>query len=128
VPFEACYCICVFPVSPIVFVMYFVVYAVAGMAIGALSGWLASLITKCGPKGVVRDAFLGSLGFLVGFIACVSIPWPRNTVVEQLGGGMSVGTTMDRYQHPERVAVVMAVLLPLLHELYRLKRTRSKQT
>jgi hypothetical protein len=26
---------------------------------------------------------------------------------------------MNRYQHPERVAIVIAILLPLLHELYR---------
>jgi hypothetical protein len=53
------------------------------------------------------------------------MPWPSNTVVERLEGGGTVTSTMPRYQHPERVAIVMAVLLPLLHELYRLKRARA---
>jgi hypothetical protein len=29
---------------------------------------------------------------------------------------------LNRYQHPYQVAIVVAVLLPFLHELYRLKR------
>ena len=117
-----------FPVSHAVVIFYLMVYAVAGMAIGALSGWLCSLITRCGPQGVWRDAFLGSFGYLAGFIGCIFMPWPRNTVVERLEGGGSVATTMDAYQHPERLAIVMAVLLPLLYELYRFKRTRSSLT
>ena len=122
------YYIRVFPVFPILVAIYLVAYALAGMAIGALSGWLASVITKCGPNGVVRDTFLGSFGFLAGFIGCIFVPWRRNTVVEQLSGGGSVVTTMNRYQHPERIAIIMAVLLPLLHELYRFKRARAKVT
>ena len=96
------------------------------MAIGALIGWLAASITKRGPqKGILQDAFLGSFGFLAGFIGCIFMPWPRNTVVKDLGGGGSVATTMNTYQHPERVATVIAVLLPLLYELYRFKRART---
>lgn len=116
------------PVPVIVVILTLVLYAIGGMVIGALSGWLASLITKCGQKAVVRDGFLGSLGFFVGFIGCALIPWPSNTVVERLKGGGTVATTMSRYQHPERVAIVMAVLLPLLHELYRFKCARTKLT
>jgi len=108
----------------IVVIFYFALYAVAGMAIGAFSGWVISLLTKCGPKGLLRDIFLGSFGFLAGFIGCIFMPWPSNTVVEHLDGGGTVASTMSRYQHPERVAILMAVLLPLLHELYRLKQAR----
>lgn len=104
-----------------------VLCAIAGMAIGALSGWLASLITKCGPKGVFRNIFLGTLGSLLGFLGCMFIPWPSNTVVERLEGGGTVDTTMASYQHPERVAIVMAVLLPLVHELYWFKRAGAKE-
>ena len=117
-----------FPVPPTLVVIRLVLYAIAGMAIGALSGWLVSLITKCGPKGALRDAFLGSFGFLAGLIGCIFVPWPTNTVVEQLEGGGSVATTMNTYQHPERVAIVVAVLLPLLHEVYRFRRARTKLT
>ena len=119
------YHIPVFPV-PVTFVIFaLVLCATAGMAIGALSGFLTSLVTKCGPKGVFRNIFLGSLGFLVGFIGCILVPWPSNTLVEPLEGGGTVATTMARYQHPERVAIVVAVLLPVLHEMYRFKRVRA---
>ena len=118
------YYISVFEPPLIVVILYLVLCAVAGMAIGALSGWLISLITKCGPKVFLRNIFLGSFGFLAGFIGCIFMPWPTNTVVEHLEGGGTVASTMSRYQHPERVAIVMAVLLPLLHELYRFKRAR----
>ena len=121
------YYIRVFPVSPIVVAFYLIVFAIVGMAIGAVSGWLASLITKCGQQGILKDAFLGSFGYLAGFVGCIFMPWPENTVVEDLGGGGSVATTMNQYQHPERVAIVIAVLLPLLHELYRFKRTRTNR-
>ena len=117
-----------FPVAPVVVVIGFLLWVLAGMAIGALSGWFVSLATKCGLQGIIKDAFLGSFGFLVGLLGCESMPWPRNTVVEQVEGGGTVATTLNRYQHPYRVAVVVAVLLPLLHELYRLKRARTKLT
>jgi hypothetical protein len=120
------YYIAVFPVPWFVVVLYLLAYAVAGMVIGALTGWLASLITKRGTHGILEDAFFGSLGYLVGFIGCVLMPWPRNTVVEPLEGGGSVATTMSTYQHPERVAIVVAVIAPLLYELYRPEAHRSK--
>lgn len=113
------YYVGVFSILPIVFILFLIPYAVAGMAIGAISGWLVSLATKCGPQGIRRDALLGSFGFPAGFIGCIY-------VLEHLKGGGSVVTTMNGYQHPERVAIVMAILLPLLHELYRLKRARTE--
>ena len=118
------YHIRVFPVLIIALILY----AIAGMAIGALTGWLTSLIRRSRPRRVLKDAFLGSFGFLAGFFGCVFMPWPENTVVEQLKGGGSVTTTMNTYQHPERVAIVVAVLLPLLHELYWFKRAHTKLT
>ena len=120
------YDIDVLPVPSVVVIFILIAYAVAGMAIGASSGWLASLITKCRPKVVLRDAFLGSFGFLVGFIGCMLVPWPTNTIVEPLEGGGTVATTMNTYQHPARIAVVMAILLPVIYEVYRLQRSRSK--
>jgi hypothetical protein len=115
----------VFQTPFILVILYIVLYAVAGMAIGALSGWLISSITKCGSKGFFRDMFLGSFGFLAGYVGCIFMPWPSNTLVEHLEGGGTVASTMSRYQHPERVAIAMAILLPLLHELYRFKRART---
>jgi hypothetical protein len=33
---------------------------------------------------------------------------------------------MRTYEHPERVAIAVAVILPFLHEMYRLKRRSAK--
>jgi hypothetical protein len=110
-----------FPVSWFVVALYLVAYGIAGMAIGAISGWAVSLLTKGGRQKLLKDAFLGAFGFLAGFIGCIYMPWPRNTVITQLDGGGSVATTMSQYQHPERIAIVVAMLLPLVHELLRWK-------
>jgi uncharacterized membrane protein YeaQ/YmgE (transglycosylase-associated protein family) len=114
------------PIPWSIVVVFFVLYAVAGTWIGALSGWLGTWIMKRDSRGLEKDAFLGAFGFLAGMIGCAYMPWPKNTVVEVLKAGIVTTTTMNRYQHPARVGVVMAVLLPLLHELYRYKRTRTK--
>jgi hypothetical protein len=115
----------VFQPTPIVVILFWTLCVVAGMAIGAFSGWLFSLITRCGPRGLVWDIVLGSLGFLAGFIGCILVPWPTNTIVEHLAGNTTVVTTNRGYQHPERVAILAAVVLPILHELYRFKRARA---
>ena len=51
-----------------------------------------------------------------------------NTVTDNLPSGGTIATSMNHYQHPERVAVVSAILLPLLNEAFRLwKRRAPKQ-
>jgi hypothetical protein len=110
--------------SPILAIIVLIMYAIGGMAIGALSGRLTSLITRCGPTGIWMDALLGSGGFLAGLVVAVFMPWHENTISEQLEGGTTITTTTNTYQHPQRIAIVMAVLLPLLHELYRFWRMR----
>jgi uncharacterized membrane protein YeaQ/YmgE (transglycosylase-associated protein family) len=92
----------VFPVNWAVAFYSLIVCAIVGMAIGSLTGWLASLITRRGTKGVLKDAFLGSLGCVVGIFAT--------------------------YRHQERVAIALAILLPLVHEIYRLKRPSTSST
>ena len=114
-------------VSPIFAIISLILYTLGGAVIGALTGWLTSLSTKCGQLGVWKDALLGSVGFLVGLIGTILMPWHENTVTEKLEGGGTVTTTMSMYQHPVRIAIVIAVLLPILHELYRFRRVRSNQ-
>jgi len=94
--------------------------AILGMAIGAITGWLSSLVLKSGSGGVIKDSFLGAFGYLVGFYACIFSPWPRQTSSEGFGGAMRL--TMNL--HSERVSVVVAILLPVLHECYRSRRKR----
>jgi uncharacterized membrane protein YeaQ/YmgE (transglycosylase-associated protein family) len=60
--------------------------AILGMAIGAITGWLSSLVLKSGTGGVIRDSFLGWFGYLAGFYGCIFMPWPRNTSSEGFAG------------------------------------------
>ena len=115
-----------FVVPWFVVALYVAAYAVVGMAIGAITGWLVSRLTRSVRQKLLKDALLGSFGYLAGFIGCIFMPWPRNTVVKQLDGGGSVATTMNTYQHPERVAIVIAILLPLLQELYRWRKRNAE--
>ncbi len=115
-----------FPVAWFVVALYLIAYALAGMAIGAITGWLISKVTSGDRQKLVADAFLGALGYLAGFIGCIFVPWPENTIVKPLAGGGTVETTMSRYQHPERVAIVVAILFPLLHQLYRWQRHKER--
>jgi hypothetical protein len=114
-----------FPVPWPVIALFVVAYAAVGLTVGAATGWLISLYRPEVQRKILTDAILGSLGFVAGFFGCAFVPWPQNTVVEQLSGGATVATTMSRYQHPELVAVVIAVVLPLLYELFR---RRDRQT
>jgi hypothetical protein len=114
-----------FPIAPIIVVVTYFGFALFGAVIGLFGGWLLSLVTKCGPQGFLKNAGLGALGFLMGFLGCVLLPYPRNTINYQLEGGVVVTSTMNRYQHPYGVAIVMAVFLPLIHEVYRLRQTRK---
>jgi MFS family permease len=112
--------------SPILAIILLVLYGMGGAAIGVLSGWIVSLVTKCGPRGIGWDALLGFVGFVVGFIGTGLMPWHQNTITYQLDGGGTSTSTANTYQYPERVAVVVAILLPLLFELCRFWRRRTK--
>lgn len=100
-----------FPVSWPLLVIFLLMHALAGMAVGALTGWLVCLVGKVRPSALVADGLLGIFGYFAGFAGCVVV-WPKNTI--------SYGTGPN----PEWAAVIVAALLPLLNELYR-RRTRS---
>jgi hypothetical protein len=112
------------PVPSIVYVIFFLLYAVAGLAIGASCGWMVSLASQSHRSKLRQDALFGLLGFLIGFIGAIYMPWHENTVTERLSGGGMATTTMNSYQHPIRIAVVFAVLIPVLYEVYRLRSER----
>lgn len=106
------------PLPPIVYVAFAMLYAVLGALVGSLSGWLTALGCKRRPRLKV-DATFGGIGFLLGFTISALLPWPTNTISYELSGGTKVTSTMNSYQHPERVAAVVAIVLPLLYELRR---------
>lgn len=107
---------------PFVVVALLLLYALAGALVGMLSGLLTALAFRSRCRLVV-DAVLGWAGFLLGFVVVVLVPW-HNTISYELSGGTKVISTMSRYQHPERVATVVAATLPLIHEIWR-RRTTS---
>jgi len=47
------------------------------MAIGAITGWLGSLIMKSGTGGVIKDSFLRSFGYF-GIVLPVLQEWYRS--------------------------------------------------
>jgi H+/Cl- antiporter ClcA len=112
--------------TPIVIFVY-VIFAFFGAAIGAVSGILFSVIFKLRAQGIVKDALFGAIGFVLTVIGCAVIPWPRNTISESVGPGLTVQTTMDRFQHPYIAAIIIAAALPALHQLFRLKRAGRKK-
>ena len=91
--------------------LFLLLHALAGMAIGAVSGWAVCLIGRIRPRALLVDGVIGTLGYLASFTGCVLV-WPKNT--------MTYGTGPNA----EWAAVVGAALLPLLYELYR-RKTRT---
>jgi hypothetical protein len=114
----------VFPVSWTAVVLSLALYAAIGMALGALIGFSVSFLLRLNFRGILEDAFLGSFGFLLGFIGAAFMPWHRNTITYNLDNTV-VTSTMNTYQHPGRVGFAVAIILPLLHELYRFGRSKS---
>jgi membrane associated rhomboid family serine protease len=104
---------------------YVVFYVIVGMAAGLFVGLFASLVSKIEVRCLIKDGLLGLFGSLAGLMGTMLTPWPRNTVTYRMNGVIETVTT-NGYRHPERVAVVVAVVLPLLRELYRFKRSRIK--
>jgi hypothetical protein len=109
-----------------VILKFFVFVAIVGMSAGAVTGLLASVLLKITIRtpAVVIDGFLGLLGSLFGFIGTLFVPWPEYTVSYENNGVIET-TTMSGYQHPWRVALTVAIALPLVHQLFRRKRAKS---
>jgi hypothetical protein len=106
---------------PIVTIAFVLIYALAGALIGVLSGWLSALTLGSRCRWTA-DAALGATGFLLGGVITISMPWHINTISFMLSGGIKVTSTMNSYQYPERVAVVVAVILPMIYEIWRKRR------
>ncbi len=102
----------------IVTIAFATLYAVVGGVLGTLSGWLTALAFRSRLRLKV-DATIGSAGFLLGGFISIVMPWHTNTITYELSGGAHVASTMNNYQNPERVAVIVAMILPILYELYR---------
>ncbi len=113
-----------FPVSGVVVAEFLIVYALTGAAVGALVGFTLSFWLRLGAQSIWKDTLLGALGFVVGFVTSAVVPWPKNTIV-YYANGTQVTSTINRFQHPYLVALMLAILLPLANELYRSSRLRA---
>jgi len=113
------------PDSPIITLIFLLMNAVAGMAIVIFSGWLTSFITRTRSKRLLTDGLIGAGGALAGLMGVAFMPWHRNTISYHLSGATLVTSTTIVYQHPERVAVIVAIILPSLYELIRWRQVRQ---
>ncbi len=97
--------------------------AVVGGAIGAAIGVLASILGKQANLGraFLIDTLLGAVGFAGTRLVFIFAPIHGETITRHVGNAV-LTTTMNRYQYPNRVAFPLAVLLPLLYELFLLKK------
>jgi len=93
------------PLSRPLTVIFLLMHALAGMAVGALTGGLVCLVAKI-PRALVVDGILGIFGYFAGFVGCVLV-WPKNTITYGTG------------PNPQWAAILVAAFLPLLNELYR---------
>jgi len=104
----------VFPVSPALAAYFEIVEIIVAMATGAVTGVLASFCLRLQIRGVWKDALLGLLGFLL--FAAVDIFSPLRYFLT------------NRNVDPINLSLAGAVLLPLLRELFRFKRSRSSSS
>jgi hypothetical protein len=109
------------PNSPILTIYFLLLTSIEGMVIGAVVGWLISFVSKIRPRRIGKNALLGACGFLAGLLGAAYIPWHENTISYHLSGGVQVTSTANFYQHGDRVAVIIAILLPLAFELNRVR-------
>jgi len=112
-----------FPIVPQVVVLFWAAAALGGMVIGLVCGFLFARILKLKRAHIWKDALLGGVGVFVGFVATIEMPWPENTVTTVMGDGNVLHTTMNQFQHPFLVAYIFAALLPIFHQLYRLRQS-----
>jgi hypothetical protein len=114
-----------FPIAPGIIAITLIFVAVIGVTIGLISGVVTSLILRLGRKGFWKDGLLGGVGMLAGLIAAYTVPWPEYIVYTPNGGGGENQETMHIFPYPFLVAYIGAAILPIVRQLYRIKRSKS---
>ncbi len=118
-----------FQIAPGAVVLGYIVIALLGAIVAVLSTVLISSALKRSVQGagITKDALLGAMGSTITVFLCAAIPWPWNTETKILGSGVRVETSMSRFQHPYIAAIVVAIVLPVFHQLIRSRWARSSQ-
>jgi DMSO reductase anchor subunit len=115
-----------FQVAPSVVVFGYIVIAFVGAVLGTGSGMLLWAILKHRTHWGVTDALLGAIGAVLTVTACAIVPLPRNTVSRSVGPGLTVETALNRFQHPYIAAIIVALALPALRQLFVIKRVDQR--
>jgi hypothetical protein len=101
----------VFPISAAVTIFLLLIYALLAIALGALSGKVSSFVLGVPTFGLLNDAGLGLLGFLLFGVAFILVP--------RLSEFLSYASG-----NPSNMALIAAPVLPFFRELTRLIRYR----
>lgn len=112
-----------FPVPTFIAFLYLAKYTFMALVIGVFVSVFSSFLLRRKRFYFITDGLLGVFGFWLSLIGCLIVPWPENTIVRYVGD-MKVTETANHYQHPFGVAYVVAVLLPLVHEILRFRHSR----
>jgi hypothetical protein len=104
----------------------FLIVALVFLFVGILAcGVLGAAIAYCAARiqqrqvvGWCKDAVLSVSGLLAGIYFGLHIVHPT-TISYTLESGASVTETQRFYRHPEYIGYALAILLPMVYELYR---------
>jgi hypothetical protein len=102
-----------FPFPAVLGIIFFIIYMIFAAILGATAGLLTRLVLRQALLGSIWDALIGASGFAVGFLLCIIVPWPENTITYYVGE-TRVHSTMNAFQYPFRVAYTLAAILPVL--------------
>jgi len=102
--------------TPFLSLIYALYLAVLGAVLASLEGLLFSFALNISRRGVWKNAVLGALGMVGGFLACALVPWPYNTITYKVGDTV-VTSTMSRFQHPYYIGFALALSFPLVRAI-----------
>ena len=107
------------PASILFYLPWLSVLALAACLVGTAVGWATSLAFRTGARGLGIDAILGVTGFFGGFVFASALPWR--------GCYDSDGWTLcNMFPYVWQVAWATAILLPVVHQMYRFKVARAR--
>jgi len=109
----------------LLFASLLLVAALAGAVVGGLTGLAACRVLKLAirRRALVLDGVLGGVGLPLTYAGLLRAPWPRTSLY--YAEGTVLKTTTLHYQHPVAAACGVAIVLPVVHALGRLRTGRE---
>ena len=118
----ASYNACMFG-GPAIALIYALWLFVVGALTGCITGLLLAAMLKRSKRDVWKDALLGGIGMILGFLLVAIIPVPPNTIMYKVGE-TTVTSTENSFQHPYYIAFTLAVAFPAIRAM----RVRKQRT